>query len=119
MYSSAGKPGRCSVVIDNGPAADLGHGPQQGELGFEVVEVGDDLEDALARRADGPGDAEQLVARRREARGVPPVGRLVGHGPRRAESEGAGLDGLGGQPAHAVDLGGSRHLGDGRRPGRP
>jgi len=47
---------------------------EDGELGVEVLQVGDHLEDSLAGGADGPGDAEQLVAGSREGRGVGAVG---------------------------------------------
>ena len=86
------------------PAGDLGHGPQQAELGVDVVEVGDGLEDALADGAHGPGDAEQLVGPCGEAGRHAAVGGLVGDGARRGEAEGAGLDALGHQAAHLGDL---------------
>jgi hypothetical protein len=93
------------------PAGGLGHRAEQRELTVEVVEVGHGLEHAHADGADGAGDAQQLVGAGGEARGHAAVGGLVGDGARGREPEGAGLDALGGEAAHPVDLVPGRHGG--------
>ena len=90
------------------PAGDLDHAPQHGPVA-RVKKVGVALEHASAGVLEPARDAGQLGLAGAAARRRTPVGGLVLVGARGREAEGAGGDGLGGHPAHLVDLGGGGH----------
>jgi hypothetical protein len=68
--------------------------PQHGELGVDVLEVGNDLEPAAAEGGRDVGELGLLGAQRGR---VAAVERLVGEGARGGEAERAGADALGGE----------------------
>ncbi len=92
------------------PAGARRHGPEERELGVDVVEVGHHLEHAATGRAHRSGDADQLVGLRREGRRQLAAAAAVVARARRAEAQRAGLDALAGQGSHGVDVEGGRRF---------
>ena len=80
------------------------------ELAVEIDEVADDLQHALADRAERLGDADQLVGLGVERRGQLAAAAAVVQRARRGEAEGAGEHGLAGQVGHRRDVVGRRRL---------
>ena len=93
-----GRPERAAIVV------------HQLELVVEVDEVADDLQHALADRAERLGDADQLVGLGGQRRGQLAAAAAVVQRARRGEAEGAGEHGLAGQVGHRRDVVGRRRL---------
>jgi endonuclease/exonuclease/phosphatase family metal-dependent hydrolase len=108
--AGASSPVRCRLGLgqrDGQRSTGLPDQPfQQRQLPLRVLEVRHELQHALPRSPECPGDAQELVLRRRERRRRLTLTGAMVEGARRGESQRAGLDGFPSEVRHGVDLGG-------------
>ena len=106
QFQHAGPAMRPAVVLLDGErqrtAGHFRHAADHREFLVHILEIGDELQHAFARRADGARNAVQLVLFGFQRRRVRAVAVLVLHRARGGKAERARLDGLGGKLRHRL-----------------